>query len=350
MLNKELFYQTLPQIAEALTVKPTVFHEIEQIYNEDKLLYYTNAKEHPLFSDEYLTNGTLERELNIQKVLGVIICAEKDERLQNRLIKILSKYYSVWFTLVKNKPRDFPIKFRNEILSLGVSADWMENNSHYRIPYYLIRLVYGLNFEPLPQFQQLITIYEDEAKQINTSKPFTDLDLERNKSDDLLTFYKKYEKFLSNYKSCKDINLFLDAVDGINPLVTRFKSDPDDLKKNILQTKRFITLMFEIQELSSTLITNHISISRYELRKVLVALAVINGWKIDTIKKMSSDQVVQYYIFGIFLQTILKEYKNAKQLSRENSNEIKLLEFNSLEKEIEKLRKQNDILLNENKN
>ncbi len=75
--------------------------------------------------------------------------------------------------------------------------------------------------------------------------------------------------------------------------------------------------MFEIQELSSTLITNHISISRYELRKVLVALAVINGWKIDTIKKMSSDQVVQYYIFGIFLQTILKEYKNAKQLSRE---------------------------------
>ncbi len=64
----------------------------------------------PPFSDEYLTNGTLERELNIQKVLGVIICAEKDERLQNRLIKILSKYYSVWFTLVKNKPRDFPIK------------------------------------------------------------------------------------------------------------------------------------------------------------------------------------------------------------------------------------------------
>lgn len=347
MLNKDLFYISLPQIAEALTTKSTVLYEIDLIYNKDKILFYSTAKEHPLYSDDYLTNGTLERELNIKKVLGVLLVAENNDPLRVRLLKILTKYFPEWYDLVIKKPRDFSEIHQKKMFSMGISADWMINNSYYRIPYYLIRLINGLDFAPLPQFRDFIDNVEVQFSNILQYQPFTSLILKEIKSEEVINFCKTNEKLFQNFKNCKDINLFLDVMDGINPTVTRFMSDPDYLKMGILQAKKFVTSMFEIQGLNSTLITNNISLSRSELRSIFTAMFVMNNWNIDILKKMSTDAIIQYYIFGVYFQTILNEYKNAKHLSRENSRETQFLELHNLGKEIAKLKKQIEALENE---
>jgi len=95
MDNRELFFHSIIKISEALSNNSELFKDLDQIFKSDKLRFYEIARKHELYNDPLITKGTLDREIKVKKVLGIILSAEGDEKLRYSIIKIIKKYYPV---------------------------------------------------------------------------------------------------------------------------------------------------------------------------------------------------------------------------------------------------------------
>lgn len=345
MLNHELFLKSFHYICESLIVNPGLYSELNLIYQKNKFAYYKKAKENSLFEDSYITNGSLEREIRIKQVMGMVLNAEEDELLRTTLLNKISKYYPDIFELVKKKSPELIVN----IFTRKQNADWMQNNSYSRIAFYLIRLKYGFEAENIQAFSKLIDFIERSFNNFNEWKPLTRLDDERYVNPTFMPFIKKYENLLGNYKRCKDFSLLMDRSDGINKSESFAHSSnlTFEIQKDILTKIRFMTSLFDIQDLSNTLLTNPISLTKVELRQIFTAIILTCQKKIEQVNSLSENQIIQYYIFGIYFQSLLKEYKNAKELYRKNNQETQFLELERLS-EVNKLQKEENLVL-ENK-
>ena len=345
MLNHELYLKSIHYICESLIVNPGLYSELNLIYQKNKFTYYKKAKENSIFEDPYFTNGSLEREISMKYVMGLVLCAEEDDILRTTLLNKISKYYPDIFELIKKKS---PNLIEN-IITRKQTADWMQNNSYPRIAYYLIRLKFGFESENIPAFSKLIDRIEHSFNSLNEWKPLTRLEGERFENPTFMPFIKKYENLMSNYKRCKDFSLLMDRTDGLNNLnsTDRYNNKISEFQKDFLTKIRFMTSMFDIQDLSNTLLTNPISLTKGELRQIFTAIITTCHRDIEQVNSLSESQTIQYYVFGIYFQSLLKEYKSAKGLYRKNNQETQFLELERLFKE-NQLQKEKNLFL-ENK-
>jgi hypothetical protein len=322
LLNKELYYKSLLFICESLTIKPNFFFELKRIYDQDKFKYYKKAKESSLYGDLDIQKASLEREVNIKRILGIILCSEEDDALRLQLTKLIKNHFpEYYYPIKKNSTKDL----YKSIKRIPETGDVILNKAIYRIPYYIIRLLYGFGLGS-EIFQLLINAVENDFEYEEEWTPFTK-DTESDK--DTLEGIAKYGALFSNFKSCKDVIDFFDANNNDKLDKSRFSRSSKEFQEIIINTGPFIHNLFDLQHQNLERLTNTIPLDETELKEILSTIVYFDKHYTENVINKDTLLFI-YYLFAIDISTFIKEFKLDKEFYRQNNQETQYLEMEHL--------------------
>ncbi len=337
MINKQVYLQSLILISEALTVNKDLLRDLNHLYQLDKIKYYKKASSHALYNDSQVTNGTIEHEINIKKVFGIVLCAEEDEKLRAIISKLLKKYYPEFY---------FPIKKRSDDLFKAIehkpnaNPDWILKNSYSRIPYYIVRLIFGFEHDFSSEYSRFFDDTEQKALQNIDFVPVYNADKYKDDLEKTEWLHNAEKEFIF-FQRCKDFSAFMDYRDDVGSSTLRYASISSEMQNAILNNLRFVVNLLDHQNISNSALTNPITLTKKEINDIFITLLGVYRKNVEY-KSLSNEQLALYYVFGIYFQSIIKEYKNARDVFRANNQETQFLEIEKLLQEKEALKREID--------
>lgn len=328
-MDRELYFKSLVYVCESLTIKRSLMFDLNHLYEIDKFRYYKKAKENPSYDDEYLYEGTLEREVNIKRVLGILLFLEEDDALRLKMKKLMQKHYPEYFYPIKKKSYELLLK---EMKRKRITPNWMLNNSNIRIPYFITYLLFS--FATPPIFQELILEIENGLEETINWKPAI---LNLAEDSNSLEFIENNRKLFAKFQNCEDMTSFLDAFTNLKYIDNTFGELSSEFIRNILKNINFVVRLLDSQQLSATALLNSIPLTQIELDQILTAI-ILASKKDGKYMDIPENIVTMYYVLGVYFQTLIKEYKRVKEYFRLNNQETQFLELERLAIEVKSLK------------
>ena len=301
----------LANISIAIIRNPELKKSINKLYLLDKITYYNAAINSTFINYIILTQGTLEQEIDGRKSLGILLVAEKDYNLRNSIITLLRKSYPMIFNAVKKHDK-------NALTKRYINMDKITRNTEARLDasIYFYFSIYRSNDAVDQGF--IISIIED-MNFFEFHNPITriiDKEVEIHKSE------------LQNIKS-----LLRREYGKLNSYRDVLNSEFEDIEDfGIILENMFIINKFDI----NYLFTDSIFLNLDEI--------ILSYIKSDN-KNIDLKVILQTVINGIFIKSLLNEYKKSRNLYFQNSQETLFFKINSLEDKLSNTEKEKvDIL------
>lgn len=305
----------LANISIAMIRNTELKKNIDKLYLLDKLTYYDAAIHSSCINHVIMTQGTLEQEIEGRKALGILLIAERDHNLRNTIITLLRKSYPMVFNAVKKHDKNSLTKRYIQMdkitrkIEARLDASVYFYFSIYRSKeavdqYFIISIIEDMNFF---EFCHPITRIIDNEVEIH-----------------------KYE--LQNIKSLLrreygKLNSYRDVLD----------SEFEDIEEfGIILENMFIINKFDVNYLFND--SNFLNIDE-----------IILSYIKSSNKNLDSKVILQTVINGIFIKSLLNEYKRSRTLYFENSQETLFFKINSLEDKLSNIEKEKaDVLAKAN--
>lgn len=282
-------------------------NDIDRLYVVDKLRYYDAAKNSTCMNHVIMLQGSLEQEIYARKVLGILLIAEEEYVLRSKVIKLLRKYYPLVYRSVKKLNNRELI---GEYLRMDDLTMRTERRLHSAIYLYLVRYCSSKEVD-----RDYIFSVMNDIKNYELSSPMTtniDKELEYHKSEIQkikLLIEKEYGK-LYGYK---------DVLNTDN-------NDVDDI---------------------GCVLKNLFMINKIDVDQIFDDFEALN---IDSIilsyikcgyKKLEPNIILQALVNGIFMQSMINEYKKSRRLYFENNQETVYFKLHSLEEKLKSVENEN---------
>ncbi|OOM09139.1 hypothetical protein [Clostridium saccharobutylicum] len=311
----------LANISIAITRNIELKRNINKIYDQNRIKYNNAAINSSCINHVLLTDGTLEQEIAARKALGILLSAENDHILRDIIVNLLRKSYPTIFNAVKKHDK-------RELVKRYLKMDEITQKTESRLDACIYFYFSIYRSKEIVDQGFVISIIED-MKYFEFCDPITriiDKEIELHKSEiqELKALLKREYGKLNGYK---DI----------------LKSD----LKPIMEYGEILENMFIINKLD----INHLFCNSNFLNIDAIILSYLkrNSRQVDI------KLLLQTVISGIFIQTLINEYKNSRNLYFNNNQETLFSEINTLEEKLskaddEKIELLNKIKLLEEKN
>lgn len=293
--------------AIGLTENENARNDINNIYVQNKFRYYEIAKNSTAYNHFSIKMGTLEHEIYSKKALGILLSAEEDEILMNKVLKLIRKYYKDVYNAVcfnkinfieelKNNDEKYNEKMVSSILALYVFV-MAYINKEGKIIIDLLR--FAMNF---------FIKYEKSIPMATNIE--MEMELDRAYINDIKSII---------YNNLGEFKSFIDLL---------YRSDKNKDMQSIVENLCIINKLD---------INNLFSDQKYiDIDKVALSYIKTKGKSID------SDLIKQSMIYGSFIQSLINEYKRARDLYFQNSEENLLIELEALKEKNNSLKSQNE--------
>lgn len=283
----------------ALAINTEMLKDINKLYALDKLKYYNTAKNSTCINHVIMKQGTLEQEIYARKVLGILLIAEIDANLRNNVIKLLRKHYPIVYNSVKKRDkRDLAKKYSQMDKITRIIFSRLYGAIYFYLGMYRSPELVDQGF--------FISIIEDlkdfEFGSFITTNVDEELKVHKDKIQEIKTLIKKEYGKIYSYKDLLD-NDFKD--------VEEFR----DIFKNLFFTNK--------------LDANYIFYNSNFLNIDEIILSYIK----KSNNKLDSKIILQTLINGIFMKSLINEYKKVRSLYFENNQETLLFKISFLEEE-----------------
>lgn len=287
-------------ISIALVINTEMIKDINNLYALDKLKYYNAAKNSTCIDYVIMKQSTLEQEVYARKVLGILLIAEIDANLRNSVIKLLRKYYPIVYNSVKKRDKKDLVKKYSQM-------DKITKIIFSRL-YGAIYFYFGMYRSPeLVDQGFFISIIEDlndfEFGSFITTNVDEELKVHKDKIQEIKTLIKKKYGKIYSYK---------DLLDNELKDVEEFR----DIFKNLF--------------FANKLDANYIFYNSNFLNIDEIILSYIK----KSNNKLDSKMILQTLINGIFMKSLINEYKKVRSLYFENNQETLLFKISSLEEKL----------------
>jgi len=308
MQNVEL--NLLPFIVEALGYNKTVYPDIDKLYQTKKSEFYQAARNHELYNHQIITEGGLLQEEYCKKALGILLCANSDEKIAEGILNIFRKGWTYAYLFVQNHVEIDLSKFMQRLIrkhgSLDKVSDYFINTNLFICLYLALctekKIVENdIYWKTLELLRFRLEHYKDDC-------PYR-LSL-KNSSPDLLEKVKKLKDEI--YSKCGIIKDF-------NTLISVLGTKLED-----------IMFILDFEKLSILSITDNIKFSENDIDEILLAFTV-------THETYTIDEAIQYLAFAIYIKYMSKAYKEVKQSYFKNNKETMYVELDILNNKINKL-------------
>lgn len=284
----------------SLVINNEMIKDINKLYALDKLKYYDAAKNSSCIDHVIMKQGTLEQEIYARKVLGILLISEIDANLRNSVIKLLKKYYPIVYNSVKkHDKKDLAKKYSqmdkiNKIIFSRLYGAIYFYLGMYRSPELVDQGFFISIIEDLKDFEFDSTI---------TTNVDEELKIYKNKIQEIKTLVKKEYGKIYSYK---------DLLDNNRKDVEEFR----DIFKNLFFTNK--------------LDVNYVFYNSNFLNIDEIILSYIR----KSNNKLDSKIILQTLINGIFMKSLINEYKKTRSLYFENNQETLLFKISSLEEKL----------------
>ncbi|KOA18620.1 hypothetical protein CLHOM_29040 [Clostridium homopropionicum DSM 5847] len=293
----------LANISIGLTRNNEMKKDINKLYLMDKLKYYNAVSNSNCINHVIMTKGSLEQEIYARKALGILLIAEVDANLRNTVISLLRKHNPLVFNAVKKCDKKFLIK---KYTQLDEVTRRIEARLDAAVYFYfsMYRSADSVDQGFIKSIMEDIKNFEFyDPMSIDITK---ELEMNKSKIQEIKAVIKRdYGK----------INNFKDVLNSDNE---------------------------HIEELG-VILQNHFIINKFDINNLFYNSDFLN---IDEIilsylklnyKSLDIDLIIQSLITGIFIKSLINEYKKAKSQYFENNQETLFFKIDSLEEDLSKL-------------
>lgn len=293
----------LANISIAITRNIELKKNINKIYLLNRIKYNNAAINSSCINHVIMTQGTLEQEIEGRKALGILLIAEEDHNLRNTIINLLRKSYPTIFNSVKKHDK-------KELAKRYLKMDSITREIEARLDaaiYFYFSLYRSKEFVD----QGFIISIIEDVKNFEFCNPITsvidkEFELHKTELQEIKALLKREYGSLNSYK---------DILSSDYDSILEF----GEILENI-----FIINKFDINHLFSA--SDFLNID-----EILLSYIKRNSRNIDT--KVLLEAVIN----GIFIKSLINEYKNSRKLYFKNNNETLLFEIDSLKEKISKI-------------
>lgn len=283
--------------------------DINKIYMDDKLKYYNATINSTCMSHIIMKQGTLEQEIDARKVLGILLEAEFDSRIRNKVIKLLRKYYPVIYNSVKKRDKE---KLKNKYMKMDIVSRNLEAKFDAAIYFYFATYI---SSEIVDQ-GSIISILSD---------------IEDFEFSDLINQDIEYE--IEKYKS---------EIQEIKALIKREYGKTFNYRDIVRHKSEYIRNLGHF--LDDVFITNKLNINYIFNNFEFINIDKIILSHVRVSKNKNLDIIISNIINAIFIQSLINEYRNTRKLYFENNGEALLYEISTLGRKINNIEKENNNL------
>lgn len=293
----------LANISIAITRNIELKKNINKIYLLDRMKYNNAAINSSCIKHIIMTQGTLEQEIEGRKALGILLIAEEDHNLRNTIINLLRKSYPTIFNSVKKHDKRKLAKRYLKMDSITRETEArLDAAVYFYFSLYRSKEIVDQGF--------IISIIED-MKNFEFCNPITsiidkEIDLHKAELQEIKALLKREYGSLNSYK---------DILSSDSNSILEF----GEILENI-----FIINKFDINHLFSA--SDFLNID-----EILLSYIKRNSRHINI--KVLLGTVIN----GIFIKSLLNEYKNSRKLYFKNNKETLFSEINSLKEKISKI-------------
>ncbi|MBV7273719.1 hypothetical protein JMF89_09845 [Clostridiaceae bacterium UIB06] len=281
--------------------------EVDRLYLLDKLKYYNATINSTCIEHIIMLQGSLEQEIYARKLLGVLLVAEEDYFLRNKVIKLLRKHYPIVYRSVKKiNNKELMIKY----LKMDEATQRTERRLDAAVYLYLF-----IHCSSNQVDQAYILSIINDIKNYESNSPMTtniDKELEKNKNriQEIKALVEKEYGKVQDYKDV--LNTHNENVDDIGAI----------LENLFMINKIDINQIFDNSD-------------PVNIDKIILAY-IKAGYR-----KKEKNLILQAIVNGIFIQYMINEYKKLKKLYFENNQETMYFKTHSLEQRISSLENEN---------
>jgi hypothetical protein len=307
-------------LSVAFVYKENMRKDIEKLYDIDKYKYYKKASTSPVYNHVFLLQGGIEREFYAKKALGIILCAEEEPDILDKLLGIIKKHYGYLYYLVKNDDIDKIKKAIDEMVLKPVSP--MELLTYESISFYLISKTIKYDEtgdfleSPKGEFITLVTQQAYLAESMSlVNQDITSLI--REKKGLIKKIEKRIEDNIGGLFCFEDIYYCKD--------------------ENIQKYKEIITSIFDFEKISISTLLSDVVLTREDIDEIICAYTL-------NYDDQNLERSTNVLINGIIIKSLLRAYKNVKKMFFSNNKETLYLDMEKLEDEISNLKDLNNNL------
>lgn len=304
----------LPFVVEAMGGCKTIYDDIDKLYQTNRYKFYKYAKQHKFYTHPIITGGSLLQEEYCKKVLGIIICARKNEdwKLLQKVDKLINKGYHWTYLYVKNHNK---IDVQGFINAYRKKFHNYMDNSNIPVDYHFIMLLFlamnhGKEIIKDDAYNNMIMGY------IKMLEHYEDSSAERISLEKLTP------------EDTGKINVLKNSIYKKYGVIKKF----DDLRvldKRVASTgiPKFeqCSLLFDFENISSISIFDNINFTEQDIDKILCLYVLSEENLSDT------EKALTFLVNNMYILYLIKAYKQVKQMYFENNKETMYIELDGLE-------------------
>lgn len=335
---------------------------IDNLYQSQKIRFYTKAKANPLYSDALIQDRPLETEVTIRRAFSILLCSQDDKELQDNIIEELYKI----LPSIKNLCAEFHYKKYRILLQEYVTLCATKNFSADEVNMFSLAVTYVIycNYGFDISNADIECLYQEAAETIafmgvQASCAMREK-VESYNPQKSMIIPREFRKLHESILSGKDINdlvsifevfcyparksvLWMDSL-SIKHKQNLLRSISDEHKESCISALTSLEIMglqFQFQGLSYTSFFNEVVFSKEERNTCLKLVAYeLDGAYHGFNPLFRFDYYVQALVFG----KIAKFIKETKDFYFANNKETQyselekvLLDKAALQEENEKL-------------
>ncbi|EKQ56667.1 MULTISPECIES: hypothetical protein [unclassified Clostridium] len=275
-------------------------NDLERLYMADKLKYYNAFLNSSSLNYVLIMQATIEEQIWARKILGILLVAESDNNIRNKVIKLLKKYYPLVYESVKKRNKE---KLKNKYIKMDIISRNIEARFDAAIYFYFATYI---SSEVVDQ-GFIISILND---------------IEEFEFSDLIN--RDFEEEIEKYKDeVQEIKLLLKMEYG---KVFNIKDIFRHNNEKVRNCGEFLEDLF----LSNKLNINYIF---HDLDFINVDKIILSYVRVSKDKNL--ELLIQNIISGLFVQVLINEYKKMRDMYFKSSGEVLHYELNTL---VEKLK------------
>nr|WP_207715155.1 hypothetical protein [Clostridium beijerinckii] len=298
-------------ISISLTRSKEMKKDIDKIYYEDRLKYYNAAINDTCINYTTIKQANIEQEIYSRRIVGVLIEGETDSMLRSKIIKVLRKYYPIIYNAVKKHDKK---TLKNRYMKMDLITRNIE--AKFDAAVYLYFAIY---ISPEIVDQGFVISILNDIEEFE-SKNFINQNIDME---------------FDNYKNrIKEVRLLIKRKFG---KIYNFK---DILRNNNEDVRKLGEILEDL------FIMNGINIeSMFEDSQFICIEKIILPY-VRIVKNEDSDIILFSIISGIFMQSLINEYKKARNLYFNNMEESSSYKLSILEEQMIEVKKENISLKN----
>jgi hypothetical protein len=283
--------------------------EIDKIYMSDQLKYYNVAVNSKCIDHVIIKQGTIEHELYARKALGILVEAEYDNNLRSKIIKLLRKYYPIIYNTVKKRDKE---KLKNKYMKMDIVTRNLEAKFDAAIFLY-----FAVYISPETVDHGFIMSILNDIEDFEFGNMMN----------------QNIENELEKYKT--EIQEIKELIKSEYGKIFSYKDIIRHNNENIRNLGNFLEDLFSTNKIN----INHI-FNNYEFVNIdKLILSYVRATK-----NRNLDLIVSSIVGGVFIQSIINEYKNTKKIYMDNNNEMTQYELNLAENTLNYIQNQNNSL------